>query len=195
MVLVGFAHLVPDIGGKLCQYQWMGSIVGKEIAGQVVKLLDIAGIIVVHQEVKEAGGQDVPGHKAFVVEQLPEEQVHEQRDILPAFPEGQGVDGSRIQQEEQFFAECALLYQLVQILPGCGDDAHIKGGEAGSEDISGPVVLKNVNQNPLNLGRQVLGAVNEQGTVVGLFEQFQHLGERIGYSQGCSRKSRGLIRL
>lgn len=48
---------------------------------------------------------------------------------------------------------------------------HIKGGEAGSEDISGPVVLKNVNQESLNLRRQVLGAVNEQGSVVGLFEQ------------------------
>ena len=186
MVLAGFSHLVPDIGGKLCQYQRMGSIVGEEITGQVIKLLDIARIIVVYQEVKETGGQDVPGHQAFVVEQLAEELVHQQRDVLPAFPERQGVDGSRIQQEEQFFAECALLYQLVQVLSGCGDDAHIKGGEAGSEDISGPVVLKNVNQEPLNLGRQVFGAVNEQGSAVGFFEQFQHLGERIRDNQGCS---------
>ena len=27
VVLVGLSHLVPDIGGKLCQYQGMGSIV------------------------------------------------------------------------------------------------------------------------------------------------------------------------
>ena len=171
MVLVGLSHLVPDIGGKLCQYQGMGSIVGEEIAGQVVKLLDVAGVIVVHHEVKETGGQDIPGHKAFVVEQLPEELVHEQRDVLPAFPEGQGVDGGRIQKEKQLFPEGALLYHPVQVLSGRGDDAHIKGGEAGSEDISGPVVLKNVNQESLNLRRQVLGAVNEQGSVVGLFEQ------------------------
>ena len=69
------------------------------------------------------------------------------------------------------FPEGALLYHPVQVLPGRGDDAHVKGGEAGSEDISGPVVLKNVNQESLNLRRQVLGAVNEQGSVVGLFEQ------------------------
>ena len=159
---------------------------GEKITGQVIKLLDIAGVIVAQQEVEETGGQDVLGHKALVVEQLAEELVHEQRDVLPAFPEGQGVDGSRIQQEEQLFPEGALLYHLVQVLPRRGDDAHIKGGEVGSEDISGSVVLKNVNQEPLNLGRQVFGAVNEQGSVVGLFEQFQHLGERIRDNQGCS---------
>ena len=37
------------------------------------------------------------------MEQLPEELVHEQRDVLPAFPEGQGVDGGRIQKEKQLF--------------------------------------------------------------------------------------------
>ena len=36
VVLVGLSHLVPDIGGKLCQYQGMGGVVGEEITGQVV---------------------------------------------------------------------------------------------------------------------------------------------------------------
>ena len=62
-------------------------------------------------------------HKAFIVEQFTEKLVHEQGNVLPAFPEGQGVDGSRIQQEKQLFPEGTLLYHPVQVLTGGGDDA------------------------------------------------------------------------
>ena len=96
--------------------------------------------------------------------------LHQAWNVFAAFGQLGQVHANDIQAVEQIFSEVAGLYQIFQVLMGCGDDAdiHFDGGGAAY-----PVKLaigQHPQQSSLSVGGHVADFIQKQGAAVGLFK-------------------------
>lgn len=166
VVLASFHHLVPHYRRKLCQYVLSGDgqHSGRRNNGSGYKLLDIARIIVVYQEVKD-WRTGCPYCIRLCCGTTSRKNWSISRGCPPAaFPERQSVDGSPHSQRKTVASPGHCPTAGTSSYRSCPAVAMMRTSK-GRKQV--PKVFsvgcpEAVNQEPLNLRRQVFGAVNEQ---------------------------------
>src|SRR5262249_11738223 len=113
---------------------------------------------------------DVRDRLAGALHEQPQEVERQLGDVLPAVAEGGHGDGNDVEPEIQVLAEAALPDQLLQVLVGGGDDAHVhRHGVAGADPLEGHF-LQNAQELGLHLQVDVADLVEKERTAVGQLE-------------------------
>ena len=100
--------------------------------------------------------------------------VHQRRDILDPFAKRRQAQRHHIQPIEQILAKKPLLHQMLQVLIGRRDDAHIRLHRAMGTDGKIFAILKNTKEAGLGLGRHVADLVEKQAAALRLLEASRH---------------------
>ncbi len=92
---------------------------------QVAQLADIAGIVVMHQEVAQAQGVSLTGRRLSWPADFVAEIGHQQRNLVAALTQCRQRHMNHTEPVEQVFAEGALLAHPPQVLVGGRHDARV----------------------------------------------------------------------
>ena len=93
-------------------------------------------------------------------------------------------DRHHVEAEEQILAEQSLSDQLLEIMVGRGDDAHIGGDQGAAADGGVFAFLQNAQQPGLRFQRHVADLVEKQAAALGLLEPPDMTG--IGAGEGAA---------
>ena len=98
------------------------------------------------------------------------EEVHEERDVLGAIAERREMDGEDVESVVEILAEGLFLDRFQQVAVGGGDDADIDPDRRLAADAVEFMLLQDVEQLGLDLGREFADLIEEDGAAVGELE-------------------------
>ncbi|OPY06137.1 MAG: hypothetical protein A4E67_01603 [Syntrophaceae bacterium PtaB.Bin038] len=145
------------------------SFLGKVAGGldDRAQLADVPGVVVPHEDVQrvllDILARELPA-------EFPEEDVDQQRDVLPALPEGDHEEPGPLEAVVQVLSEPPAGQQLVEIGVGGRDEAHVHLPCRAGAELDDLPLLEGAQELPLEIEGQVPHLVHEEGPPVGGLE-------------------------